>query len=343
MLIRDGAEINARNQLDETPLDKARKHEINVWLASLGATSNANDTSTDDVDDLQFIRRVEMNERVKQWLTVELSLPEYVENFMSNGYDRFDAVLSMDKADLTEIGVKAGHIKIISAAIGEHKAGKVHNDDVDYTAVAHKKLGQKYFEKYLQKQKESLKIPPRFVGIRDTQQSVDLVKSLDECLYTLLYLVNERKAALPNKMLFEIAGRLLKQVCDEMIEQVTERVRALTDSDSAIGMAEAQNISLCIAHVVYFVLGRDLAHLTRDFEETWQRFTQSALILDAEYSLKLFTRSLENGRMDVFLPNDLVNILCALWSESEKRETVVHAIQARLNSAEATQSRKEHK
>ena len=70
-----------------------------------------------------------MKEKVVHWLKVELSFPEYVANFVDNGYDRFDAIAAMDKADLKEIGIKAGHIKIIRGAIEEHKAKQLRMEE----------------------------------------------------------------------------------------------------------------------------------------------------------------------------------------------------------------------
>ena len=55
--------------------------------------------------------------QVESWLRDELSMPQYIDGFIDNGYDRFDAVYGMGESDLKSIGVKAGHIKVIVKAI----------------------------------------------------------------------------------------------------------------------------------------------------------------------------------------------------------------------------------
>eukprot|EP01084_Bolivina_argentea_P018123 33791_1 len=72
LLITNGANINALNNVQETPLDKARTNEIKIWLKSLGGKNNAkkaiieggninNDEKKDNKlseDDKQYIRKI---------------------------------------------------------------------------------------------------------------------------------------------------------------------------------------------------------------------------------------------------------------------------------------------
>merc|ERR1719336_3562666 len=51
-------------------------------------------------------KRQKMKNKVVEWLKSTLALPEYADNFISNGFDRFDAITSMTKDDLKEGGVK---------------------------------------------------------------------------------------------------------------------------------------------------------------------------------------------------------------------------------------------
>merc|ERR1712062_65968 len=44
-------------------------------------------------------------------------MPQYINAFINNGYDRFDAIHEIEESDLKGIGVKAGHIKVILKAI----------------------------------------------------------------------------------------------------------------------------------------------------------------------------------------------------------------------------------
>ena len=143
LLITAGAEINALNNLNETPLDKARKTEIKEWLQSLGGKYNAkkdqvegggDDNKEQDIDgigdnnkddklseiDKQYLHRIQLKREVVEWLNM-LSFHEYIDNFIQNGYDRFDAIYKMEKEDLKDIGVKMGHIKVILQAIETEK------------------------------------------------------------------------------------------------------------------------------------------------------------------------------------------------------------------------------
>lgn len=58
-----------------------------------------------------------MKEEVIEWLKNDLSFAEYVDKFIDNGYDRFDAVFEMSKKELVGIGIKSGHVKIILNSI----------------------------------------------------------------------------------------------------------------------------------------------------------------------------------------------------------------------------------
>ena len=136
VLIRGGAEINLKNNIGETPLDKARTSEIKKYLKAVGAKYNAKKSQIeggqsveDDLasknelgdDDKLFIRRMAMKNDVIEWLKVTLSFPEYVDNFIGHGYARFDAIVSMKRENLKDIGVKMGHIQIILSAIEEYQ------------------------------------------------------------------------------------------------------------------------------------------------------------------------------------------------------------------------------
>ena len=66
-------------------------------------------------------KKSEMKNKVKNWL-FSLMLNDYYDNFITNGYDRFEScILSMNKDDLTQIGIKLGHVKIIQESIDQMK------------------------------------------------------------------------------------------------------------------------------------------------------------------------------------------------------------------------------
>lgn len=66
---------------------------------------------------------------VESWLRDEVSMPEYIDVFISNGYDRFAAVYEINETHLRGMGVKLGHIKVIMRAIALKK-GLVENEMV---------------------------------------------------------------------------------------------------------------------------------------------------------------------------------------------------------------------
>ena len=72
--------------------------------------------------------------QVEAWLRNELSLPQYTDSFISNGYDRFDAVYEMNESDLRAMGVKRGHIKIILKAVRDRQV--ISNGDETQTVYA---------------------------------------------------------------------------------------------------------------------------------------------------------------------------------------------------------------
>ncbi len=63
------------------------------------------------------------NLEFKQWLTVQVSLPQYYDNFVQNGYSSLTIIKCIESKDeLTEIGVKMrGHQSKIMSEINKLK------------------------------------------------------------------------------------------------------------------------------------------------------------------------------------------------------------------------------
>jgi len=50
-------------------------------------------------NDQEYLSRLKMKGEVESWLR-SLKFPEYIERFVTNGYDRFDAIYEMNENDL---------------------------------------------------------------------------------------------------------------------------------------------------------------------------------------------------------------------------------------------------
>ena len=89
-----------------------------LCLNRFGDNNNKDDKLSEIVK--QYLHRIQLKREVVEWLNM-LSFHEYIDNFIQNGYDRFDAIYKMEKEDLKDIGVKMGHIKVILQAIETEK------------------------------------------------------------------------------------------------------------------------------------------------------------------------------------------------------------------------------
>jgi len=157
VLINNNAELNSLNNLKQTPLDKARNQEMKQWLIQLGAKNNSKDNvapegvDANDHDVLiqqqqdginnnqdlnnnknhqEMIKKMQMKNEVKEWLKT-LSLSEYYDNFINNGYDRMDIITDLNEQDLEKLNIKIGHVKIILKSIMEINNNKQNNDSHD--------------------------------------------------------------------------------------------------------------------------------------------------------------------------------------------------------------------
>ena len=58
-------------------------------------------------------------ELVRQWLSINVRLPEYTERIIENGFDRMDVIARLSVTDLEPMGItKVGHKKVIMDAWG---------------------------------------------------------------------------------------------------------------------------------------------------------------------------------------------------------------------------------
>eukprot|EP01083_Nonionella_stella_P063391 164737_1 len=60
------------------------------------------------------------NERFQIWMESDVALPQYIQHFHENGYDRIDVVKTLNESDLKKIGIsKIGHRRLIMEKIHE--------------------------------------------------------------------------------------------------------------------------------------------------------------------------------------------------------------------------------
>ena len=137
LLITNGAHINGKNNIGETPLDKARTKDIKIFLKSLGGENNSKETNIEGIDpndnnelkkqanlsdmDREYLELNEMKNEVKNWIK-ELKLPiKYYDLLINNGYDRMSVILDCDADDFKDLGILKGHIKILLKEIEKYK------------------------------------------------------------------------------------------------------------------------------------------------------------------------------------------------------------------------------
>ncbi|ETO14188.1 hypothetical protein RFI_23181 [Reticulomyxa filosa] len=73
--------------------------------------------------DNEMILKQQWREDVRNWFK-QLALSEYADLFLDNGYDRLDVIVEINEEELKQLGIKAGHIKVITKAIADIKAKK---------------------------------------------------------------------------------------------------------------------------------------------------------------------------------------------------------------------------
>lgn len=93
-------------------------------------SKNNNNNNKMDPEERALVKKEEMKMKVKQWLQ-GLTLAEYYDKFIGEGYDRFEScIFDVTKDELKDIGVKSGHIKIIMNSINEMKSNKlIYNEE----------------------------------------------------------------------------------------------------------------------------------------------------------------------------------------------------------------------
>ena len=70
--------------------------------------------------------------RFEKWILNDVALPQYIQNFHDNGYDRIDVVKTLNESDLKEIGIlKVGHRRLLIEKIQELNELKSSSPNID--------------------------------------------------------------------------------------------------------------------------------------------------------------------------------------------------------------------
>ena len=194
-----------------------------------------------------------------------------------------------------------------------------------------KSLGKQYFIYHLHNQRttilKSLSNIHKFNDIAKPQQFENLKQNFSESLGSISQFLNSSRSIIPDSLLYQIGEKLLKCICDCVMDEISKRIH-----DSDIGVTAAHNISLIIKHIETFdILSNDFEYLTMNISKTWKKFIKLGDVLHEDQSLLSLTKELNDGEFDdLFSKQDLIQLICALFDESDKRMKFIQAINNRL-------------
>ena len=192
-----------------------------------------------------------------------------------------------------------------------------------------KSLGKQYFIYHLHKQRitilKSLSNINKFNGIDNRKIFENLKQNFSESLISIAQFLKGSRSIIPDNLLYQIGEKLLKCICNCVINEILKRI-----NDSDIGVNAAHNISLIIKHIETFeILINDMQYLTKNISKIWKKFIKISDILDKDASLLSLTKELNNGELDVFNKKILIQLICALFDESDKRSKFIQAVDLR--------------
>eukprot|EP01084_Bolivina_argentea_P198432 339782_1 len=194
-----------------------------------------------------------------------------------------------------------------------------------------KSLGKQYFILHLHNQRQtilkSLENIDKFQNIEQENVFKDIKHSFSESLISISQFLNGCRSIIPDNLLYQISGKLLQCVCNQVVNHVLDRVEnSQNPQTSDISIDAAHNISMVIKHIEKFeLLSNDLEYMTRDMK-IWKSFIKLGHILDKDMSLAELTNQLNHGLLDVFDEQSLINLICALFQQSEKRKTFINDV-----------------